>query len=95
MGIELAFRQRPVAPPELHRNVVEPPGREAAIEVPQPRNDHPGHGDLDVGARLIEDEEIKAVALRDAHARGDLLARVETTELRVGAGLDRRIVAWR
>src|SRR5215468_7951562 len=61
--IDLVFQHRLVPPPELYRYVVEPAGREAAIEMPQSRNDHPGDRDLDVDARLIEDEEIEARAL--------------------------------
>ena len=58
--VELAFRQRPVAQSELYRNIVKPARREAAIEMPQPRNDHSDDRDFDVGPRLIEDEEIEA-----------------------------------
>ena len=76
--IELVFRQRPVPPSELYRNIVKPAGREAAIEMPQSRNDHSDDRHLDVGARLIEDEEIEALSLGETHAGGHLLARVET-----------------
>src|SRR5271168_3011067 len=58
--IELVFLQRPVTQSELYWHVVEPAGREAAIEMPQSRNDHPDDRSLDVGTRLIEDEEIEA-----------------------------------
>ena len=84
--IELAFRQRPVAKSELDRNIVKPAGREAAIEMPHPGNDHPDHRDLDVGARLIEHQEVEALSLGDAHAGGHLLARVETAEFEPDAG---------
>ena len=63
--------------------------------MPQPRNDHSGDGDLDVGARLIEDEEIKALRFAMRRTRPYLLARVETTEFESELGLDRRIVARR
>ena len=68
--IELVFRQRPVSQSELYRNIVKPARREAAIEMPQSRNDHPDDRDLDVGTRLIEDEEVEALlAWRDARRR--------------------------
>ena len=67
--IELVFRQRPVAQSELYRNIVKPARREAAIEMPQSRNDHPDDRDLDVGTRLIEDEEIEALSLGDIARR--------------------------
>src|ERR1700731_1418158 len=54
--IELAFRQRPVSQSELYRDIVEPARGQAAIEMPQSRDDHSDDRDLDVGARLIEDE---------------------------------------
>ena len=66
--IELAFRQRPVPQSELDRNIVKPAGREAAIEMPQARNDHPDDRNLDVGPRLIEHEEIEARALGEIDA---------------------------
>src|SRR5262245_60244072 len=94
-GIELAFRHRPVSPSQLYRNIIKPARPEAAIEMPHSRNDHPGDRDADVGARLIEDEEIEACSLGGTHAFGHLLARVETAELRAGAGLDCRIAVWR
>ena len=84
--IELAFRQRLVSPSELDRDIVKPARCEAAIEMPQSRDDHSGDRDLDVGARLIEDEEIEARALGQVHAGGHLLARVEIAELRAKSG---------
>ena len=92
--IELVFRQPRVTQSELDRNIVKPAGRETAIEVPQSRNDHSDDRDVDIGAGLIEDEEIEALPLGEAHAGGHLLARVETAELHAGARLDHRIVAW-
>src|SRR6266446_5412877 len=82
--IEPAFGQRPVAQSELDWDVVKPAGRETAIEMPQSRNDHADDRHLDVGARLVEDEEIVARALGETHAGGHLLARLETVESRVG-----------
>ena len=93
--IELVFRQRPVSQSELYRNIVKPARREAAIEMPHSRNDHSDDRDLDVGACLIEDEEIEARSLGEAHAGRHLLARVETAELRAEVRLDRRIAARR
>ena len=93
--IELVFRQRPVPQSQLYRNIVKPARREAAIEVPHSRNDHSDDRDVDVGPRLIKDEEVEALSLGVTHAGGHLLARVETAELRAEARLDHRIVAWR
>src|SRR5262245_59844900 len=93
--VELVLRQRPLAQPELDRNVEQPAGREAAIEMPQSRNDHAHDRNVDVGARLIEDEKIEALALRELHAGGDLLARVETAELFAEAWLEHGIAMRR
>src|SRR5262245_59736681 len=91
--IELAFRQRPVSPSELDRDFVKPARCEAAIEMPQSRNDHSGDWDLDGGARRIEDEEIEARALGQFHAGGHLFARVEIAELRSKVRSDGRSAA--
>jgi hypothetical protein len=56
--IELIFRKRPVLQSQLYRNIVKPARREATIEMPHSRNDHSDNGDADVGASLIEDEEV-------------------------------------
>src|SRR5262245_11188160 len=80
--IELVFRQRPVPPSELHRHIVEPARREAAVEMPQSWNDYPDDRDLDVGTRVIEDEEIETRALGEVYAGYHLLALVELAELR-------------
>jgi len=93
--IKLVFLQRPVTPSELYRHIVKPAGREAAIEMPQPRNDHPDDRRLDVGTRLIEDKKIEAGSLGKGNAGRHLLARVEMAKLRVGLRLDHRISARR
>ena len=93
--IELVFRQRPVAQSELDRNIVKPARREAAIEMPQPRNDHPDDRGFDVGAGLVEHEEIEACALGQVHAGGYLRAGVELAEIRVEVGSDDRSTARR
>jgi len=79
---EFAFRQRPIQQSELYRNIVKPARGETAIEMPQSRRDHPDDGDLDVGPRLIEDEENQTPTAGDVDAGVDLLARVvERAEL--------------
>src|SRR5271170_5341012 len=93
--VEFVFRQRLVAQSELYRNIVKPARRETAVEMPQSRNDHPDDRDVDVGTRLIEDEEIETCLLGKAHAGGHLFARIEMVELRAQARLDLRIAAWR
>src|SRR5258708_10114250 len=92
---ELVFQQRPISPSEFDRNIVKSARCEAAIEMPQSRNDHSDDRNLDVGPRLIEDEEVEARALGDVDTGDHLLARVvERAELRAGARLDRRIATW-
>src|SRR5438552_8703330 len=80
--IELVFRQRPVSQPELYRNIVKPAGREAAIEMPHSRNDHSDDRDLDVGPRLIKNEEVEALLLGDAHTSIHLLVHIKAAKLR-------------
>src|SRR5580704_9247358 len=79
---------------ELDRHIIKPAGREAAIEMPQSRNNDSDDWNIDVGARLIEDEEIKALALGDTNTGAHLFARVECAECRGGSRLDHRIVTW-
>src|SRR5436305_13669828 len=85
-GIELALRRRPGAPSKLHRNIVEPARREATIEVAHPRNDHARDRNANVGARLIEHEEVEANPPDDLDTGDHLLARIETVEGRGGRG---------
>jgi hypothetical protein len=56
--IELIFRKRPVLQSQLYRNIVKPARREATIEMPHARNDHSDNRDADVGASLIEDQDV-------------------------------------
>src|SRR3984957_3514736 len=91
--IELVFRQGTVAQSELYRHIVKPAGREASIEMPQSRNDHADDRRLDVGARLIEDEEIEARLLREGDAGRHLFACVEMAKLRAELRSDHRIAA--
>ena len=79
--IELVFRQRPVSQSELYRNIVKSARPEAAIEMPHSRNDHSDDRDIDVGARLIEDEEIEALSLGGMDTGGHLFVRFEKVEL--------------
>src|ERR1700733_93848 len=94
-GIELVFLKRTVTPSELDRDIVKPAGPETAIEMPQPRNDHPHDRHLDVGTCLIEHEEIEACSLGKSNAGSHLPAGVELVELRARAMVDQRISAWR
>ena len=61
--IELGLRQWPLSKSELYRNIVKPASREAAIEMPQSRNDNPDHGNAYIGARLIENQEIQTLSV--------------------------------
>ena len=74
--------ERRISQAELDRDFVEPARREAAVEMPQPRDDHPHDRHRDIGPRLIEDQEIEALALRKRNASDDLLARVEPAKAR-------------
>ena len=61
--IELGLRQWPLSKSELYRNVVKPARREAAIEMPQSRNDNPDNGNAYIGTRLIENQEIQTLSV--------------------------------
>src|SRR5262245_62052847 len=89
--IEITFQSRLVQPSELDGNIIKPARREAAVEVPQSRDGHANNRNFDVGARVIENEEIKARSLGNVDASQHLLARVETAELRAEARLEGRI----
>src|SRR5580692_6877257 len=91
--IELVFLQGTVTQSELYRHIVKPAAREASIEMTQSRNDHADDRRLDVGTRLIEDEEIEARLLRERDARHDLFARIEVAKLRAELRSDHRITA--
>src|SRR5580704_9405703 len=52
------------------------------MERPQSRNDHPGDGDLEVRAGLVENEEIEPKTIRQLDARPYLLAPIEVREFR-------------
>src|SRR5262245_12158239 len=66
-GIELVLRQRPVAPSEVYRDIVNPTGCEAAIEMPQSRHGHAPQGGLDSGPGLIEHRKVDAGLLGKTH----------------------------
>ena len=84
---KFAFRHRMVAQPEFYRDIVKSARREAAVEMTQSGNDHSHDGDLDVGPRLIEDEEIEARTPGDFDAGIDLPACVvEKADRRAAAG---------
>src|ERR1700727_3844889 len=92
--IEFVSRQRPVSQSELDGNIVKPARREAAIEMPQSRNDHSDNRYLDVGTRLIEHKKIETLALGEVHAGHHLLAFIETTKRRAKVRPDRRLAVW-
>src|ERR1700693_2753706 len=93
---KFAFRQRPIQPSELYRNIVKPARSEAAIEIPQCRNDHSDDLDRNGGPRLIEDEEIEAGSPGDVDAGVYLRTRiVDRAEFRAEARGGRRIANGR
>src|ERR1700733_1229019 len=57
---QFVLRQRHLAQAELHGNVVESAGPEAAIEMPQTGNDDPGNRGFNVRSCLIENEQVEA-----------------------------------
>ena len=89
--IELSLRQWALSKSKLYRNIVKPARREAAIEVPQSRNDHSDDRDLNIGASLIEGEEIEALSLGEVQASHHLLPLVKSAELRVQVRSNQRI----
>src|SRR5882724_11538142 len=91
---ELAFRHRLISQPEFDRNIVKPARPQAAIEMTKAGNDHSDDGDLDIGPRLIEDEEVEACTPGDVDAGIHLLAGgFQWTEFRTGVRLD-GFAAW-
>src|SRR3954467_8641132 len=80
--IELALRRWPVAPSKFHRNIVEPAPREATIEVAHPRNDHARDRNANVGACLVEHEEVEASPPPGLDTGHHLLARIQIAESR-------------
>ena len=47
------------------------------MDMPQSRNDHPDHGNVDVGPGLVENEEIEAKTLGKLDAAKHLIAPIE------------------
>src|ERR1700704_2448489 len=73
---EFAFQPRAIQQSKLHRNIVKPARGEAAIEMSQARYQHPDDGDLNVGPRLVEHEEIVTRMGGDLDAGIHLVARI-------------------
>src|SRR4051812_38115295 len=92
--IQLALRNRAVTKPDLDGNIVEPPGREAAIEVPHSGHDHPGDRHLDVRAGLVQYKEIEAHSFDEFDTGEHLCSVVEMAEIGPSGGRDRSIAAW-
>src|SRR5208283_6071215 len=59
-GIELGFLTRRVEPAAPHRNLIQAPGPEAAIEMPQARRDDAHDRNADVRTGLVEHEDVMA-----------------------------------
>ena len=90
---EFMFWQRPLQHAQPHWNVIKPSMREAAVEMPQPRNNYPDHRNGDIGPGLVENQKIEPSLARDLDAGIDLFARVaERAELgAAGARVARRL----
>ena len=79
--IEIGLGPGLVQQSELDRNVIKPAGCETAVEMSQPWNNHSSNRYSDVGARVIENEEIVACSVGNRHAGIYLLTSVEMAEL--------------
>jgi hypothetical protein len=66
--IEIGFPRRPLAQAKSERHLIEAAGSETAVKMPQPWNDHPDDGDLDVRTCLVEDKKIEPEALDELDA---------------------------
>src|SRR4051812_41770655 len=91
--IQRALRNRAITKSELDGNIVQPPGREAAIEVPHSGDDHPDNRRPDVGPGLVQHDEIETLLLDELDAGDHLRSVVEMAEIGPGGGWDRSIVA--
>src|SRR6185369_2111341 len=89
---ELALQPRTIQQSKLQRNIVKPARREAAIEMPQAWDEHANNGDLYVGPRLVEHEEIVPCPGGDLDTGIHLIARV-VVDLKAGSRRNDRIVA--
>ena len=81
-GIDLGFRQRRLSHSKLDRDVIKAARAKAAIEMAQAWNDNTDGRNLNVGAGLVEDEEVVPVTFHELHAGEDLLAPVECYKFR-------------
>ena len=79
--IEISLGPGLVQQSELDRNVIKPAGCETAVEMSQPWNNHSSNRYSDVGARMIENEEIVARSFGKQQAGLHLLTSVEVAEL--------------
>src|SRR5689334_11496891 len=84
--VELALRYRAVAKSDLDGNIVQPAGREAAVEVPQRGNDYSDNGHPDVGAGLVQNKEIEALSLDEFDAGKHLRSVIELAEIGPSGG---------
>src|SRR5665213_1355566 len=73
---QFVFRYRLIAQSEFDRNIVEPAWSEAAVEMPQSRDDHSNDGDFDVRPGLVENQEIEPRTPGDVDAGQHLIAGV-------------------
>src|SRR5580704_16920933 len=92
--VKLVFLERSVAQSELCRHVVKPATPKAAIEMPQSGDDDSDDRHLNVRPSLIEDEEVQADLLGEAHAGAHLLTSVEIAKLRAEVRRDQWLSAW-
>src|SRR5208283_4314900 len=79
-GIELGFLTRRVEPAAPHRNVIQAPAPETAIEMPQARRDDAHDRNADVRTSLVEHEDVMAGLLSERDTGRDLLMRVNRAE---------------
>src|SRR6185437_8516826 len=75
--VQTGLPQSPFAQAELDRHVIESPRSEAAMEMPQSRNNYPDNGNPDVRPGLIDNKEIQAATFGKLDASKDLVAPIE------------------
>ena len=72
--IQAGFPQSSLSQAQFDRHIIESPGSETAVEMPQSRNDHAGNRYPDVRPGLVENEKIQAETFGKLDASQNLIA---------------------
>src|SRR4029079_6945988 len=75
-GIQVLLSGRAIEPAQSRRNLVEAAGSEAGPEVSEPRDEDLDDRQLDVGARLIQHQQLEAQSLQLRLAGSDVFQEV-------------------